>query len=515
MNNASEGKIISGSISNSISIGESSNLSFTPKSKLDLFLIDCGSGDLDASNSIFSSGRIDNAKLATENLSEGISILALEFEGTLAWGGGITASLGGFDIITMSVGKELEMSKGFHQIGGGWNDRLTDLDILGNHYYLTSYFYQNTILNSELISSNGSSDAILAKVNLGTHEIVDYYILSSKVADEITSIIPISDEFIVYAGVSASQNANNSNYFFDSLGTQSKNPKLLSSVPFGIPISSPFSFTLKTGPWGAPVSDIELIEFEEENGYKWLQANLDRNGNINFSGISPSLDVTVPFDFRVHSSASSESLEIKFDLNFLKAGFNKPVVEFDREIEMFSGETHRSQIKFYDEDHENISLSIQAPDWINLSEVSTDNAVVVIDSGENVGLHEFTISATDESGFTSTYEVNVSILSKDQSTQHILKIEDPSTDDLSWIAERIDLGNGWSFHLDFWIYIEESEDGSAWLWKENWGWLWSKYDLWQTDGAGHFYNHSNSNWLFWDPANQMIFDFEEDKWSRF
>ena len=86
-------------------------------------------------------------------------------------GGGITASSGGFDIITMSVGKELEMSKGFHQIGGG-NDRLTDLDILGNHYYLTSYFYQNTILNSELISSKGSSDAILAKVNLGTHEIV-------------------------------------------------------------------------------------------------------------------------------------------------------------------------------------------------------------------------------------------------------------------------------------------------------------------------------------------------------
>ena len=86
LNNASEGKIISGSISNSISIGEASNLSFTPKSKLDLFLIDCGSSDLDASNSIFSSGRIDNAKLATVNLSEGISILALEFEGTLAWG---------------------------------------------------------------------------------------------------------------------------------------------------------------------------------------------------------------------------------------------------------------------------------------------------------------------------------------------------------------------------------------------------------------------------------------------
>ena len=52
---------------------------------------------------------------------------------------------------------------------------------------------------------------------------------------------------------------------------------------------------------------------------------------------------------------------------------------------MFSGETYRSQIKFYDEDHEKIYLSIQAPDWINLSEVSTDNAVVVIDSGENVG----------------------------------------------------------------------------------------------------------------------------------
>ena len=45
---------------------------------------------------------------------------------------------------------------------------------------------------------------------------------------------------------------------------------------------------------GCSVSDIELIEFEEENEYKWLQANLDRNGNINFSGISPSLDVTVP-----------------------------------------------------------------------------------------------------------------------------------------------------------------------------------------------------------------------------
>ena len=52
-----------------------------------------------------------------------------------------------------------------------------------------------------------------------------YYILSSTVADEITSMIPVSDEFIVYAGVSASQKCM-LELFFDSFGKQSKKPKL-------------------------------------------------------------------------------------------------------------------------------------------------------------------------------------------------------------------------------------------------------------------------------------------------
>ena len=206
---------------------------------------------------------------------------------------------------------------------------------------------------------------------------------------------------------------------------------------------------------------------------------------------------------------------MQFELNFLSEGFNIPVIDADNQIEIFSGDSYISQIRFYDLDGDELSIAIKGPEWIKISNVDDENADVLIESGDNVGLFEFLTIVTDNTGLSVEHKTTVSIVIGDEDDQPD-ENEEPSPDKLSWISNRVSFDNGWSYHLDFgWLYVIESQDGSAWLWKENLGWLWSKYDLWQTDGSGYFFNDLSSNWLFWNSENRKIFVFDTNQWQNF
>ena len=289
------GSILFGLTSNTSDVDDDFDPSFKPKSRFDLSLLQIRNGQIEKNHTFYGSGRINNAKITGGNSTD-VSILAFEFEGSLEWKGGRVSSAGGFDIFTTSVGRDFATPQTSKLFGGSWNDRLTDLDVMGNHYYLSLYFYQNTILNGDFLSSTGSSDAVIVKVDSAKHEITDYTVISTETADEITCVLPIIEEFILCTGLTAKSDSSKTETktFFGSIGSQETNPKVLSTPPSALSTSYPFSFTLETGPWGMAVNDFELIQFEEEGSYNWIRAEVDSRGSISFSGVAPNLEQSIP-----------------------------------------------------------------------------------------------------------------------------------------------------------------------------------------------------------------------------
>ena len=76
-------------------------------------------------------------------------------------------------------------------------------------------------------------------------------------------MIPVSDEFIAPARVSASQNVNNSNYFLIRLVNNLKNLSFCPPFLLAFNIISLF-FYAKTGPWGAPVTILSSLSLKRK-----------------------------------------------------------------------------------------------------------------------------------------------------------------------------------------------------------------------------------------------------------
>ena len=112
---------------------------------------------------------------------------------------------------------------------------------MGNHYYLSLYFYQNTILNGDFLSSTGSSDAIV-KADTAKHEITDYTLISTETADEITCVLPIIEEFILCTGLTAKSDRSKTETktFLGSIGSQETNAKVLSTLRLHFQHHTPF-----------------------------------------------------------------------------------------------------------------------------------------------------------------------------------------------------------------------------------------------------------------------------------
>ena len=94
---------------------------------------------------------------------------------------------------------------------------------------------------------------------------------------------------------------------------------------------------------------------------------------------------------------------------------------------------------------------------------------LIIDSTNQVGVFEFLTVVTDTRGNTSEQVSKVIISSIDED---INEEDPPSSSGLfnTWLSNKVSFSNGWHYHLDFdWIYIDQDQGASAWLWKEGWG----------------------------------------------
>ena len=153
-------------------------------------------------------------------------------------------SKGGFDIFSTSLGASFANPVNFSLLGGMWNDRLSDLQSMNEDYYISSTFYNSMKLGDKFINSVGSSDAVLVKVESVSHEILDFFHLSSPVPDAIKFVYPISDEFILLGGSTEAVKPlmQNDEAFISFLGSKVTEPRVLSSVPFALPLSYLFFY---------------------------------------------------------------------------------------------------------------------------------------------------------------------------------------------------------------------------------------------------------------------------------
>jgi hypothetical protein len=172
---------------------------------------------------------------------------------------------------------------------------------------------------------------------------------------------------------------------------------------------------------------------------------------------------------------------------------------------------------FYDFEGSPVYLDWTGPNWVSIEKNGKDSALLSIHSTNKVGNHQVRIFASDYLGETSEYQIEIFVQQTEDETEK--NGNDDGNETRSWIEKRIDLENGWSFHLDFgWVYLKEGPDGSTWLWREGWGWLWSENKLWNDDGEGYFYKDASSSWIFWKPqesdVDNNVYDFEAEQWMK-
>jgi hypothetical protein len=497
---------------------EDSNFSsdFVPKMFLQLHRLD--QNGVSTGSIIFtSSGRINQAMVSPiPNINA--CVLAIEFERDLFWSSGEIKSRGGFDIFSTQINDFFSPEYNFSHLGGPWNDRLAGLEVINaNRYLISSKFYQSIQLGDLVIYSQGSSDGLVTKHEVGNHRLLDFYHLASQGGDEVVSAIPVSEKFLMAAGVTDNPQTNTSHPFLQKFGDQPKQPMVLKNSNQLLASSLPFEFILLTDFWSNRNGDFELSNLDEENNYHWLEIEVDLWGNLNFSGIAPSVEAIIPLDFNLTENVYGESLNIQLLLEIEIEDNYPPVLQIVDEINITENQAFDLNFSFYDFEGSAVTLDWVGPNWVSIENNGNASAVLSVQRPNKFGNYQVRIFASDHLGETSEYQVKIFVQKEQNVTEE--KGYDDGNKTRSWIEKRIDLENGWSYHLDFgWIYLKEGQDGSAWLWKEGWGWLWSEDKLWNDDGEGYFYKDASSSWIFWKPqesdTDRNVYDFEAEQWMN-
>jgi hypothetical protein len=260
-----------------------------------------------------------------------------------------------------------------------------------------------------------------------------------------------------------------------------------------------------------------LSNLDEEKSYHWLEIEVDGRGNLNFSGIAPSVEGIIPLDFNLTENVHQESLNIQFLLEIKIEDNYPPVLQIVDELNVTENQKFDLNFSFYDFEGSPVYLDWTGPNWVSIEKNGKDSALLSIHSTNKVGNHQVRIFASDYLGETSEYQIEIFVQQAEEEIEE--KGNDDRNETRSWIEKRIDLENGWSYHLDFgWVYLKEGPDGSTWLWREGWGWLWSENKLWNDDGEGYFYKDSSSSWIFWKPqesdVDNNVYDFEAEQWMK-
>lgn len=473
-------------------------------------------GSLVNESNYFSSGRINNGLLARAPASN-LVVFSFEFEKELSWANGNLSSNGGFDIFNSSTENGL-LSSHYSSIGGPWNDRLTSMSCVGlNSYVVASSFYQNIKVGNETFQAMGSSDALISKMHTENHRLFDNYHLSTVKEDRIDVLGVMTDEFMLVGGKTYSPITKTEQSFLNTFGEKPNKPRALNAPPTHLNSSFPFDFTIYTESWSDKNGTFEVSLFDEEKNYKWIHVEIDSLGNVRFHGIAPNFETIIPFDFSIIETQSDDDLRLKFNLELSTEENVLPELDIPKEIVMFEGENKEVEFKIFDLDGDDVDLHVEGPSWAKVQRSQADQALLILDNNNTSGEFDLKIFASDNSGESNMFKVKL-ILNEIEDNQDI--DAGNSENNNSLISNRLDFENGWSFHYQLgWLFLEEIDNDSFWLWKEGWGWLWTEHSLWENESSGYLYRSDISSWVFWTengPSPELnAYDFKNKVWSQF
>ena len=82
-----------------------------------------------------------------------------------------------------------------------------------------------------------------------------------------------------------------------------------------------------------------------------------------------------------------------------------------------------------------------------------------------------------------------------------------------WFGTYYDLSFPWIYHANLkWLYFNESETGSFWIWQEGLGWIWSR-----AENFPYCFSHLSNDWLYLDfekPGSGKYYDFKNRSWEN-
>jgi hypothetical protein len=65
-----------------------------------------------------------------------------------------------------------------------------------------------------------------------------------------------------------------------------------------------------------------------------------------------------------------------------------------------------------------------------------------------------------------------------------------------WFGNFISYAEGWLYHVRLgWLYSSPASESSVWLWKENFGWVWTKQGVWP-----YLWSDQTGAWLYLYPG---------------
>ena len=169
------------------------------------------------------------------------------------------------------------------------------------------------------------------------------------------------------------------------LGEKPTEPVALDLSNKSLSTSSPFEFRIRTDFWSVQNREFEFEGMGEEQSFGWLNIDIESDGTLNFSGIAPVFEGTVPIQFAINENISGESLVIQFTIEISSHLNQMPIFTAGEKISVIQGEISDLNYSVYDLDGDEVFLEWDVPSWVSIHKIGDSEGFLRIEENSKEG----------------------------------------------------------------------------------------------------------------------------------